>query len=66
MFSSQTSKEISEGSGDDNEADKSKDIAGDLARDAKTCFTYHAALQMMHSTSNARENPENTLCGYIS
>lgn len=46
MFSSQTSKEIHEGGGDDNEADKSKDIAKGVARDGKTCFTYRAALQM--------------------
>lgn len=47
MFSSQTSKD--EGGGDDNEADKSKDIAKDVAREGKTYFAYCAALQMMQS-----------------
>jgi len=43
VFSSQTSKEIYEGGGDDNEADTSKDIAKDVAADGKTYFTYSAA-----------------------
>ena len=50
MFSSQTSKEIHEGGGDDNEAGKSKDIAKDVARDGKTYFTYCAAPEMTQST----------------
>lgn len=38
MFSSRTSKEMYEGGGDDNEADKSKGIAKDVARDGKAYF----------------------------
>lgn len=50
MFSSQTSKEISEGGGDGIETDKSKDIAKDVARDGEMYFTYRAALQTMQCT----------------